>query len=466
MTDFLIYIAKVSACLSVFYFLFWIFLKKLSFHTSNRMLLLISLAISFMIPILEINHESEISKKFAYSPLQNPPFFEPVQPQVLIEEVDWVSGIGLMDLLVTVYSVGVFICLIKFFISIFKIVNLKIKSRKKTEGKFVLIPTESASAFSFFRWIFLPTAVYANGNVALIAHEKAHGNFCHSADLLIAELAKAFMWFNPTIYLFTKSLKLIHEFQADAEVPKNEIKTSEYLLLLLEHVQKQNQVSPNKLYSYFHNSQLKQRIEMMTNPKSNRKQLAKYLLVVPIAIFMVIIFSKGTRQILEPSSLAFVGGEQFTGILVEEENNEPSISPIKDEFLKKMSAGYGYTIHPIFKVKKMHTGADFVADTGAEIQATADGVVIKTENSNRGYGKRIIIDHKNGILTSYSHLSKFNVKLNDEVKMREVIGFVGTTGASVSPHLHYEVILNGEKVNPINYMKGNGTAAKDSVSLD
>ncbi len=222
-------------------------------------------------------------------------------------------------------------------------------------------------------------------------------------------------------------------------------------MLLLKNIEKQN---PIGLYSYFQNSQLKQRIEMMTNPKSNRKHLAKYLLIVPIAIFMVIAFSKDNRQQAETPSLAFIGDQQFMMVL--EDYSMPSITPIENNLYKSMTSGYGMRKDPISKTEKLHTGMDFSAREGIKVQATADGVIIKVENSKTGYGKRIIIDHGNGIRTSYSHLNDFNVKLGDKVKKRDVIGFVGSTGTSFAPHLHYEVIKDGEKVDPKDYMKNVG----------
>ena len=94
---------------------------------------------------------------------------------------------------------------------------------------------------------------------------------------------------------------------------------------------------------------------------------------------------------------------------------------------------------------------DFTAPTGTDIYATGDGVVEKVENSLRGYGKEIVIDHGFGYKSLYAHLNGFNVHPGQKVKRGEVIGFVGSTGTSTAPHLHYEVIKNNQKVNPVHY---------------
>jgi murein DD-endopeptidase MepM/ murein hydrolase activator NlpD len=129
----------------------------------------------------------------------------------------------------------------------------------------------------------------------------------------------------------------------------------------------------------------------------------------------------------------------------------PAIQPVANKDLKRMASGYGMRMHPIYKRRKMHTGMDFSAERGTEIYATGNGKVIHVERSRRGYGNHVIIDHGYGFQTLYAHMSKFNVRRGEEVRRGQVIGFIGNTGTSVAPHLHYEVIKNGEKVNPINY---------------
>ncbi len=129
----------------------------------------------------------------------------------------------------------------------------------------------------------------------------------------------------------------------------------------------------------------------------------------------------------------------------------PAIQPVANKNLKRMASGYGMRMHPIYKRRKMHTGMDFSAERGTEIYATGNGKVIHVESSRRGYGNHVIIDHGYGYKTLYAHMSRFDVRRGEEVRRGQVIGYVGNTGTSVAPHLHYEVHKNGEKVNPINY---------------
>ena len=129
----------------------------------------------------------------------------------------------------------------------------------------------------------------------------------------------------------------------------------------------------------------------------------------------------------------------------------PAIQPVSNKNLSRMASGYGYRIHPIYKTRKMHSGMDFSAKTGTPIYATGDGKVSKVRKSRRGYGNHVTIDHGYGYKTLYAHMTKYIVRKGQKVKRGEVIGYVGSTGTSVAPHLHYEVHKDGRKINPVNF---------------
>lgn len=137
-----------------------------------------------------------------------------------------------------------------------------------------------------------------------------------------------------------------------------------------------------------------------------------------------------------------------------------AIQPVKNEDLKHMASGFGYRTDPFTKARKMHEGMDFTSQTGTPIYATGDGVVKNADNSLSGYGNHIEINHGYGYLTLYGHLSKYNVRAGQRVKRGDIIGFVGSTGRSEAPHLHYEVHKDGKVVNPLNFYYGNISAAE------
>lgn len=138
----------------------------------------------------------------------------------------------------------------------------------------------------------------------------------------------------------------------------------------------------------------------------------------------------------------------------------PAIQPVKNEELRRMASGFGYRSDPFTKARKMHRGMDFSAKQGTPIYATGDGIIKRADNSLSGYGNHIEIDHGYGYLTLYAHLSKYNVRPGARVKRGAVIGYVGSTGRSEAPHLHYEVHKDGKVVNPINFYYGNISAAE------
>jgi len=129
----------------------------------------------------------------------------------------------------------------------------------------------------------------------------------------------------------------------------------------------------------------------------------------------------------------------------------PAIQPVANKNLSRIASGYGYRIHPIYKTRKLHTGMDFSAKSGTPIYATGDGKISEVKKSRRGYGNHVIIDHSYGYKTLYAHMTKYIVHKGQKVKRGEVIGYVGSTGTSVAPHLHYEVHKNGRKINPVNF---------------
>jgi len=133
----------------------------------------------------------------------------------------------------------------------------------------------------------------------------------------------------------------------------------------------------------------------------------------------------------------------------------PAIQPVNNENLTRMASGYGYRTDPFTKVRKFHYGMDFTAPRGTPVYASGDGVVTRADNSSSGYGKHIRIDHGYGYVSLYAHLYKYNVRINQKVKRGDLIGFVGSTGRSEAPHLHYEVFKDGERINPINFYYGN-----------
>ncbi len=129
----------------------------------------------------------------------------------------------------------------------------------------------------------------------------------------------------------------------------------------------------------------------------------------------------------------------------------PAIQPVSNKELKRLASGYGYRIDPMLKISKMHAGIDFSAERGTPIYVTGDGVVKSVRYDLGGYGKYVVVDHGFGYETLYGHMDSQNVKVGQKVKRGETIGFVGSTGKSTAPHVHYEVHVNGKATDPVHY---------------
>ncbi|SHF00294.1 Peptidase family M23 [Mariniphaga anaerophila] len=157
---------------------------------------------------------------------------------------------------------------------------------------------------------------------------------------------------------------------------------------------------------------------------------------------------------------AYIQSKSYDEVLAMALNKEtmlasiPAVMPVANEDLKRTASGWGYRIHPIYKVRKMHYGMDFTAPVGTPVYSTGDGTVVEVSGSKRsrsGYGLMLKVDHGFGYETIYAHLNAFNVRQGQKVKRGDVIGYVGNTGGSTAPHLHYEVHRNGSAVNPQHY---------------
>lgn len=138
-------------------------------------------------------------------------------------------------------------------------------------------------------------------------------------------------------------------------------------------------------------------------------------------------------------------------ILGSKRNNIPSIQPVTNHELTLLTAAYGTLMHPFYRTLQSHQGVDYAIPEGTRIFATADGIVKEVKGKNSTSGITVVIDHRNGYTTSYSHLQSVKVKRGRKVQRGDIIALSGNSGLSLAPHLHYEVRYNGMRVDPIHY---------------
>jgi murein DD-endopeptidase MepM/ murein hydrolase activator NlpD len=129
----------------------------------------------------------------------------------------------------------------------------------------------------------------------------------------------------------------------------------------------------------------------------------------------------------------------------------PSIQPVVNNDLTRLTASYGLLMHPFYRTLMPHKGVDYTVPEGTRVFATADGTVREVTSRNTGSGLTVVIDHDNGYQTTYSHLSRASVRKGQKVHRGDIIARTGNTGLSLAPHLHYEVSKDGLRVDPIHY---------------
>lgn len=184
------------------------------------------------------------------------------------------------------------------------------------------------------------------------------------------------------------------------------------------------------------------------------------------------IIENTTRKLDQLTSQLYVQSKSFDEVFALARRKEeliaaiPAIQPVSNKDLRRIGSYFGYRTDPFYKVTKFHEGIDFTAQVGTDVYATGDGVITQVERSYGGYGNCITINHGFGYSTMYAHLSRMGVRRGEKVKRGQVIGQVGNTGKSTSPHLHYEVRKGGKPVDPINFFFNDITPEEYRIMIE
>lgn len=422
MSDFLIYILKVNVVFGILTISFYALFKSLTFHGINRFLLLSFIPLSFIIPLLDLGFYSSAEIKDYYEPI----FGEiGVQGEQNNSPIPIAQELGTGVFINSIYLIGFLVSLLALMFNVKKLFQNFKAAKRVSFGNYSLYRTEVNAVFTYFNRIFIPHKMDLHKSGMILRHEIAHIKLGHSYDLIAIELFALVNWFNPFVILFRKMLRSVHEFQADEMVISKTVKKSDYLSQILNNIMDEYELS---FTSGFKNSTIKNRIEMITKNKNTSMDVGKYFLILPIVFVMTYAFG-------ELSGTA------------------PAIFPIKEGSYHKITSPYGKERKdPFSKEVMVHGGIDISAESGTNVMATGSGKVIKAEDYGN-WGNLLIIDHGDGHHTWYAHLKGFNVVKGDKVKQGDVVAYVGNTGRSTAPHLHYEVRKDGERVDPMDYIK-------------
>ena len=190
---------------------------------------------------------------------------------------------------------------------------------------------------------------------------------------------------------------------------------------------------------------------MLTNKKSHSNKKWLYLLIVPVIGLAVMSFQQPVEDVLNETELVqFEKGNSIT-VSIKDGPDIPTRFPLDKKQESDVTLNFGWEgLNPVTKEKMVHKGIDFRAPKGTAVYATANGVVSKSTD-HEGYGNLVVLKHSEGYATLYAHLNERLVEAGDEVKIGKKVGTVGTTGRSTGDHLHYEVLKDGENVDPSEY---------------
>jgi len=443
------YIIKSTISMLVLYSFYHLLLRQHKILVFNRIYLISSLLFSLIIPLIVIPVRTDFSistgiNNITSATSQIIQSNEPIAPSASHLTVEVV--IAILFLLIST------VLLFRFALNIFSLI-IKIRKEEKIEKQKItlVLVEENITPYSFFRYIFLNRQSFEDGKIEkeLIMHEEAHCIHFHSADIIILEIVNIFFWFNPVLWAFRKAILLNHEYYADNRVLTNSA-SEDYHQLLINLVIQNN---TSYLVSNFKYSLIKNRLIMMSKISPSNNAIPRKIGSVTLFLFlgMAITFSKEKNLNINIPGFKIEVPSPIAG------SEKPELWPVKSgagaSAFHSTSRTFGQKyINPVTKNQTVHYGIDIQAKFGTDVVATSGGKVIKAIYDG-GFGNTIVIDHGEGYQSMYAHLKDFAVKNGDTVTKGQTIAHVGSTGLSTGPHLHFEILLYGEKLNPLNYLK-------------
>lgn len=459
----ILYLIKSALCLTLMIAAYHLLLARAGTFRFNRFFLLFGICFSLITPLVQVEMLKEaipaelpVVSTISKMEEQMVAFESPEIEMVILDHAQEDSKRSIYNFIelfvLFIYLLVALTLLLRYFDNIRKLLNTK----KSTEivhyenVQFNLVD-EDTVPHSFLNHIFIGKEDYRNGmSTELLTHELAHVQQKHSWDILFVEFIKIIFWFNPVLYLYARDIRMNHEYLADRTVIDNHKNVSGYQHQLIQYLSRFKSPPFSSQLNY---SLTKKRFEMMKKKISKTAAVIGITALVPIMIFAMMAFSPAIKKVEKSieTGVAEIKALVEPEVLVEE-NYVPSISPINNSELTRLSSGYGQRLDPFTKEKKWHFGLDFSADTGVNVFATADGIIAVAKIQKNGYGNHVRINHGNGYETLYAHMNELKVSVEESVKMGDVIGTVGSTGRSAAPHLHYAVIKDDRHVNPIEFI--------------
>ncbi|MBR4064536.1 MAG: peptidoglycan DD-metalloendopeptidase family protein [Tidjanibacter sp.] len=439
MLSLLIYSLRVAVVMAVFYLFYRLLLSRETFHRLNRVVLLVTALLSFVLPlcIITITHTVEVDA-FEIDSLGT------ATDANLYITTQQIAESASLHLIALIFGVGVLAVLAWNVVSIISLRRL-VRSGRTVElyGEQVTVVGQAITPLSWFRHIVLSEQDAEECGDMVVAHEKAHIALHHSWDLVLVNLCCAVQWFNPAMWLLRSDLKDIHEFEADAEVLRSGIDARSYQILLIK------KTVGNKSYSIansLNHSTLKKRITMMLSKKSSAASRWKLLYTLPVVALSLTAFAEQRTNLVVRDDSDNKVTQNSQSVNNTQWNLSNVVPPIVDYM--HFANNFGEQTDPQTGAIINHKGIDIVAKKGTPVYAIADGRVVVSGKGTLSEGERVMLEHEDGVLSFYYHLDKAMAKEGAEVKVGEQIGTVGQTGDATGPHLHFEMRHNGTSIDP------------------
>ncbi|HOB84193.1 MAG TPA: M56 family metallopeptidase [Bacteroidales bacterium] len=291
MNQFFLYLLKVATALAFFYIVYHFFLSRDTMYSRNRFFILLSLVSSLILPLITIKTRQPLDIQFFGKDLTGV-----VITGTAENDESWraiLSSAGIMKIIFIIYLSGVILLSVKLMVEMSHL--LLIVSRKKVNGnKVIRLSGNKVSGFTAFGHIFIDEVLSAGDEEEIIKHEQKHLDRKHFFDIVFIELVKILQWFNPVVYMFDRSLRAVHEYQADDECLSSGIPVISYQGLMLNQVFKTRVFSATSRFS--NPTLIKKRMIMMTKKRSKAPANLKMLLVLPFVALLLIIFSTCAKK--------------------------------------------------------------------------------------------------------------------------------------------------------------------------
>jgi TonB family protein len=303
MNPLIIYLIKAVICLAALYIVSQLFLCRDTMYERNRIFILLSLLSSLLLPLITIETKEPLDMQFFSKDLTDVYITGNFNSPTNSAEQYFIADLGKIALYI--YITGVLIFGLKLLSEIAILLILIIKNKKNT-SHVIRLKDNSLSAFSAFGHIFIQSDMDSEEAEKIVRHEQKHLNRYHFVDIILIEVIKVIQWFNPFIYLFDRSLRAVHEYQADMECIRSGITVHGYQGLML------NQVFSTKIFNTVNNfsnpTLIKKRMIMMTKRRSKALVNLKILLVLPVLLILLISFS--TCAVMKKSAGTATVGSQ------------------------------------------------------------------------------------------------------------------------------------------------------------